>query len=73
MLGCDKEDPQGFIAAQFLHKSFDYRQHAVTFYTDGSKEPAILTMRDFSPNLNINIAHKFPAETSIFFAELWAI
>ncbi|XP_018404625.1 PREDICTED: RNA-directed DNA polymerase from mobile element jockey-like [Cyphomyrmex costatus] len=50
------------------------RHNSITFYTDGSKEAdCSVGAGVFSPELNIQIAHKLPAETSIFSAELWAI
>jgi len=62
-LGCDKEDLQGFIAAQFLHKSFDYiwLQTKCNHFLYGSKEPGY-SAKIFS--LHFNIAHKPSAEMS---------
>ncbi|XP_018359988.1 PREDICTED: uncharacterized protein LOC108759173 [Trachymyrmex cornetzi] len=74
MLECDTNNPPEFIAPQFLHKSLDYRLNAITIYTDGSKEPGNpVGAGVYLSDLGISIAHKLPAQTSIFSAELWAI
>jgi len=63
------------INKKFLKKSFQYRNNAVSFYIDGSKlnkdSPSGVDV--FSPDLNLRIIHKLPAETSVFTAEAWAI
>jgi len=63
------------INKEFLEKSFQYRNNTVSFYTDGSKldKDCSSWMGVFSPDLNLRILHRFPAGTSIFTAEAWAI
>jgi len=55
----------------FLEKSANFRENAITFYTDGSKldknSPSGAAV--FSPEFNLHIAHKLPPETSVFTAE----
>ncbi|KYN50582.1 Gag-Pol polyprotein [Trachymyrmex cornetzi] len=60
--------------SNFYHKSFEFRQNAKAFYTDGSKSPeGAVGAAVYSPELEGSIKHKLPPETSIFSAELWAI
>jgi len=58
-----------------MEESSHYTINAKTFYTDGSKldkdVPSGASV--YSPDFNINITHKLPAETSVFSAETWAI
>ncbi|XP_018402771.1 PREDICTED: uncharacterized protein LOC108779767, partial [Cyphomyrmex costatus] len=63
------------VLSHEIDNNFEMMKHnSITFYTDGSKEPDCpVGTGVFSPELNIQIAHKLPAETSIFSAELWAI
>ncbi|KYM98251.1 hypothetical protein ALC62_11049, partial [Cyphomyrmex costatus] len=51
--GCDKKDNHQLIIADFYHKSFDYRQDATSWYTDGSKDQeCAVGAAVFSPDLN---------------------
>jgi len=63
------------INKTFLDKSAPYSNNAITFYTDGSKMnneyPTGASV--YSPEINLNITHRLPIETSIFSAEAWAI
>ncbi|KYN15197.1 hypothetical protein ALC57_12587 [Trachymyrmex cornetzi] len=69
----DKDFP-GRIVADFLHKSFQCRQNALTLYTDGSKDAeGAVGAAVFSPDMRGDIMHKLPRGTSVFSAELWAI
>jgi len=63
------------IQNKFLEKSSQYRDNAISFYTDGSKlsKDVPTGVGVFSPNLHLCITHKLPPETSIFTAEAWAI
>ncbi|XP_018397608.1 PREDICTED: uncharacterized protein LOC108775675 [Cyphomyrmex costatus] len=73
MQGSDKNDKL-LTKADFYHKSFQLRQNATSFYTDGSKSDEGYTgAAVVSPSMNGDIRHKLPASTSIFSAELWAI
>jgi len=59
------------IQNKFLEKSSQYRDNAISFYTDDSKlsKDTSSGVGVFSPNLNFCITHKLPSETSIFTAE----
>jgi len=59
----------------FLEKSLSFSINAITFYTDGSKtdKEAPTGASVYSPDINLNIIHRLPMETSIFTAEAWAI
>jgi len=63
------------INSVFLEKSSQYRNNAITFYTDGSKLdknfPSEASV--FSPELNLRITYKLPVESFVFSAEAWAI
>ncbi|XP_018366239.1 PREDICTED: uncharacterized protein LOC108763265 [Trachymyrmex cornetzi] len=73
MRGCDKNNTN-LIKADFYHKSFSYRQGAVSFYTDGSKSlDEAVGAAVYSPEMEGTIEHRLPLETSVFTAELWAI
>jgi len=63
------------INKKFLEKSFQYRNNAVSFYTDGSKldKDRLAEVGIFSPDLNLRILHRLSAKTSIFTAKVWAI
>ena len=63
MYDCNKNDNPSVILTDFYHKSFMFKQNA--FYTDGSKECAI-EAAIFSSEMENNIRHRFPSETSIF-------
>lgn len=70
------DTPMRFSLRQlnFYHKSFELRQNATTFYTDGSKSPeGAVGAAVYSPEMEGSIKHKLPPEISIFSAELWAI
>ncbi|KYN08186.1 hypothetical protein ALC62_00832 [Cyphomyrmex costatus] len=56
-----------------LIASFQFRQDATSFYTDGSKDEDCAGAAVISPEMNGDIRHKLPANTSIFSAELLAI
>ncbi|KYN15929.1 RNA-directed DNA polymerase from mobile element jockey [Trachymyrmex cornetzi] len=72
--GCDKKDNLSLTKADFYHKSFNYRQDAVSWYTDGSKsQDGAVGAAVFTPDMEGTIKHKLPSETSVFSAELWAI
>jgi len=62
------------ICKLFLENSY-YTDNTISFYTDGSKleKDAPTGASVYSPNLNLNIMHRLPAETSVFTAEAWAI
>jgi len=59
----------------FLDKSSSYTANAITFYTDGSKlnKDAPTGPSVHSPDFNLNVIHRLPAESSVFSAEAWAI
>jgi len=59
----------------FLEKSSTFTTNTKTFYLDGSKlySDAPTSASVYSPDFNINIMHRLPAETSVFSAEAWAI
>ncbi|XP_071653515.1 uncharacterized protein, partial [Temnothorax longispinosus] len=58
----------------FIEQSKKLRENAISFYTDGSKsESGNVGAGIFSPDLNLQIMHKLPTETTIFSAEAWAI
>ncbi|XP_018369889.1 PREDICTED: uncharacterized protein LOC108765599 [Trachymyrmex cornetzi] len=72
--GYDKKDNLSLIKADFYYKSFNYRQDAVSWYTDGSKsQDGAVGAVVFTPDMEGTIKHKLPSETSVFSAELWAI
>ncbi|XP_077278667.1 uncharacterized protein LOC143906439 [Temnothorax americanus] len=57
-----------------LEQYKELRRDAISFYTDGSKSAyGYVGAGVFSPDLNLQIMHKLPAETTIFSAEAWAI
>ncbi|KYN29951.1 hypothetical protein ALC57_00589 [Trachymyrmex cornetzi] len=73
MRGCDKNNTN-LIKADFYHKSFSYRQGAVSFYTDGSKSlNESVGAAVYSPEMEGTIEHRLPPETSVFTAELWLV
>jgi len=49
--------------------------NAKSFYTDGSKidSDSPVGASVFSPDFNLSIMHRLPAESSIFSAQVWAI
>jgi len=59
----------------FLKKSSAFIINAKTFYTDGSKLDSDVPSGAsvYSPDFNVNIMHRLPAESSVFSAEAWAI
>ncbi|XP_018378524.1 PREDICTED: uncharacterized protein LOC108771118 [Trachymyrmex cornetzi] len=72
--GCNKKDNPSLTKADFYHKSFNYRQNAVSWYTDGSKNlDGVMGAAVFTPDMEGTVKHKLPPETSVFSAELWAI
>jgi len=75
MFPTDSNLSHSVINRVFLEKSFQYRNNAITFYTDGSKldknSPSGASV--FSHELNICITHKLPVKSSVFSAEAWAI
>ncbi|KYQ58108.1 hypothetical protein ALC60_02915 [Trachymyrmex zeteki] len=71
MQGCDKKDNLSLIKADFYHRSFSYRQGAVSFYTDGSRNlEGAVGAAVYSPDMEGTVEHRLPPETSIFSAEL---
>ncbi|KYN09116.1 hypothetical protein ALC57_18747 [Trachymyrmex cornetzi] len=65
MRGCDKNNTN-LIKADFYHKSFSYRQGAVSFYTDGSKSlDEAVGAAVYSPEMEGTIEHRLPPETSL--------
>jgi len=67
--------PNEAINKIFLEKSSLYFTNAIIFYTDGSKinkeDPTGASV--YFPDINLNIIHRLPVETSVFTAEAWAI
>jgi len=63
------------ILNKFLDKSSHYRENAVTFYTDRTKmtSDGPSGIEVFSPELNLWLLYRLPAETSIYMTEAWAI
>jgi len=59
----------------FFEKSEPLSSNAISFYTDGSKknldDPTGASV--YSPDIDLGIMHRLPAETSVFSAEAWAI
>jgi len=63
---------------KFLWKNLlknHYTINEKTFYTDGSKldKDAPSDVSVYSPDFNISITHKLPAETFVFSSKAWAI
>jgi len=75
MFPVNKDQSNTAINNIFLNKSAPYTTNAITFYTDGSKldKDAPSGASVYSPNLNLNITHRLPAESSVFSTEAWAI
>jgi len=75
MYPIDKDLSPAVIHKKFLELSLQYREGASSFYTDGSKLEADRSsgVGVYSPDFNLRITHRLPPETSIFFAEAWAI
>jgi len=73
MYPVDRDLPNEVINKIFLDKSAPYSTDAVTFFTDGSKINKDLPSGAsvYSPDINLNIAHRLPAATSVFTAEAW--
>ncbi|XP_071638449.1 uncharacterized protein [Temnothorax longispinosus] len=62
------------VNSVFLERTQDLKKNAISFYTDGSKDDSgYVGAGVYSPDLDFQLQHKLPIETTIFSAEAWAI